>query len=97
MLDDKLLTFALISSLPSSFSTLKTILSTTKPADLTVEYVKSQVILDEQHHVRESGVGAMAYFVKAGKKGKKKDSQYDGQKKKKCTHCKKLGHEVGKC
>jgi hypothetical protein len=38
-LDDKLLVFALISSLPPSFSTLKTILSTTKPADLTVEYV----------------------------------------------------------
>ena len=96
-LDDKLLAFALISSLPSSFSTLKTILSTTKPTDLTVEYVKSQVILDEQRRVRESGVGATAYFVKAAKKGKKKDSQSNGQKKKQCTHCKKLGHEVGEC
>ena len=46
--------------------------------------------------MRESGVGATAYFVKAAKKGKKKDSQSDGQKKK-CTHCKKLGHEVGEC
>ena len=96
-LDDKLLAFALISSLPSSFSTLKTILSTTKPTDLTVEYVKSQVILDEQRRVRESGVGATAYFAKAAKKGKKKDFQSDGQKKKKCSHCKKLGHEVGEC
>jgi hypothetical protein len=96
-LDDKLLAFALISSLPSSFSTLKTILSTTKPTDLTIEYVKSQVILDEQRHVRESGVGATAYFVKAAKKGKKKDNQSDRQKKKKCTHCKKLGHEIGEC
>jgi hypothetical protein len=91
------LMFALISSLPSSFSTLKTILSTTKPADLTVEYVKSQVILDKQCRVRESGVGTMAYFVKAGKKGKKRDNQSDRQKKKKCSHCKKLGHNVGKC
>jgi hypothetical protein len=96
-LDDKLLAFALISSLPSSFSTLKTILSTTKPTDLTIKYVKSQVILDEQRRVRESGVGATAYFVKAAKKGKKKDNQSDGQKKKKCTHCKKLGHEIGEC
>jgi hypothetical protein len=96
-LGDKLLSFALISSLPSSFSTLKTILSTTKPTDLTVEYVKSQVILDEQHRVCELGVGAMAYFAKAAKKGKKKDNQSDRQKKKKCTHCKKLGHEVGEC
>ena len=96
-LDDKLLAFALISSLPSSFSTLKTILSTTKPTDLTVEYVKSQVILDEQRRVHESGVGATAYFAKAAKKGKKKDFQSNGQKKKKCSHCKKLGHEVGEC
>jgi hypothetical protein len=96
-LDDKLLAFALISSLPSSFSTLKTILSTTKPTDLTVEYIKSQVILDEQRRVRESGAGATAYFAKAAKKGKKKDNQSDGQKKKKCTHCKKLGHDVGEC
>ena len=94
-LNDKLLMFTLISSLPSSFSTLKTILSTTKPTDLTVEYVKSQVILDEQRRVRESRVGTTAYFVKAAKKGKKKDFQSNGQKK--CTHCKKLGHKVGKC
>jgi hypothetical protein len=47
--------------------------------------------------VHESGVGATAYFVKAAKKGKKKETQSDGQKKKTCTHCKKLGHEVGEC
>ncbi len=70
-LDDKLLAFTLISSLPSSFSTLKTILSTTKSTNLTSEYVKAQVILDEQHRVRESGVGTTAYFTKAAKKGKK--------------------------
>jgi len=64
-LEDKLLAFAIISSLPASFSTLKTILSTTKPSDLSSEYVKAQVILDEQRRVRESGVGATAYFAKA--------------------------------
>ena len=95
-LEDKLLTFAIISSLPSSFSTLKTILSTTKTTDLTSEYIKAQVILDEQQHVCESGVGATAYFAKAGKKGKKKGNQQsDGQKK--CTHCKIRGHDMGEC
>src|SRR6266702_518218 len=96
-LDDKLLAFALISSLPSSFSTLKTILSTTKSTDLTSEYVKAQVILDEQRCVRESGVGTTAYFAKAAKKGKKKGDKPDSQKKKKCTHCKIRGHDVSEC
>jgi hypothetical protein len=97
-LEDKLLAFAIISSLPASFSTLKTILSTTKPSDLSSEYVKAQVILDEQRRVRESGVGATAYFAKAAKKGgKKKDDKSDVQKKKLCSHCKIRGHDKNEC
>ena len=96
-LEDKLLAFAIISSLPSSFSTLKTILSTTKTTDLTSEYVKAQVILDEQWCIHESGVGATAYFAKAGKKGKKKGNQQSDGQKKKCMHCKIRGHNVGEC
>ena len=96
-LEDNLLTFAIISSLPSSFSTLKTILSTTKTTDLTSEYIKAQVILDEQQHVRELGVGATAYFAKAGKKGKKKGNQQSDGQKKKCAHCKIRGHDMGEC
>src|SRR6266702_4795510 len=96
-LDDKLLVFTLISSLPSSFSTLKTILSTTKSTDLMSDYVKAQVILDEQCHMHKSGVGTTAYFAKAAKKGKKKCDKLDSQKKKKCTHCKICRHDVSKC
>ena len=97
VLEDKLLAFAIINSLPSSLSTLKTILSTTKPTDLTTGYVKSLVILDEQRRVRESRVGATAYFAEAAKKGKKKGEKSDEKKKKKCTHCKIRGHDVSEC
>jgi hypothetical protein len=46
--------------------------------------------------MRESGVGTTAYFVKAAKKGKR-DDKPNGQKKKKCTHCKIRGHDASKC
>jgi gag-polypeptide of LTR copia-type len=69
-LDDKLVAFAIISSLPRSLSTLRTILLITNPSELSTEYVRSQLISDEQRRVRESGMGTTAYFSRAAKKGK---------------------------
>jgi len=63
-LEDKLVAFAIISSLPPSLTTLKIILSTSSASSLSSEYVKSQIILDEQRRVRDSGVGATAFFAK---------------------------------
>jgi hypothetical protein len=69
-------------------STLKTILSTSSPADLSPAYVLSQVTLDEQHHIQESGIGAIAFFAKATKRAKGKDKKSEEKSKKHCAHCK---------
>jgi len=95
-LEDKLIMFAIISSLPTMLSTLKIILSTTNVTDLSSEYVKSQIILDEQHCIRDSGVGATTFFAKASKKGKG-NKKLEEKAKKLCTHCNIWGHEVGEC
>ena len=69
-LDDKLVAYVIISSLPASLSDLKTILSSTNPSELSTEHLRSQIIFDEHRRVRESGMGTTAFFRKAGKKGK---------------------------
>jgi transposase InsO family protein len=96
-LDDKLVAFAIISSLPPSMSTLKKILSYTKPSDMTTENVTSQIILDEQQRVRESGDNASAFFAKISKKGKGQKDKQGEKTKKQCTHCKMRNHEVKDC
>jgi gag-polypeptide of LTR copia-type len=56
-LDDKLVAFSIISSLPSSLSTLKTImLVTTELSELSPENVWSRVVFDERRRVLNSGV-----------------------------------------
>jgi hypothetical protein len=95
-LDNKLIAFRIVSSLPSSLSTLKAILSTSKPSDLTTEYVKSQIDLDEQGRMRHCGMESVAYFAKAAKKGKDKNKQRDKEGKY-CTYCKWSGHDVEEC
>jgi len=72
-LDDKLVAWAIISSLPPSFYTLQTILSASNPSDLSPEYVLEQVILYEKRRVYESGMGAAKKT-----KGKEKRRQRRG-------------------
>ena len=96
-LDDKLVMFAIISSLPPSMGTLKKILSNTKPSDMTTENVMSQIALDEQQRVRESGTSASAFFAKITKKGKGVKDKSGDKPKKQCTHCKMCNHEVKDC
>ena len=95
-LEDKLIAFAIISSLPPTLTTLKIVLSTSSATTVSSEYVKSQVILDEQHRVRDSGVGATAFFAKVPKKEKTKKRSED-KVKKHCTHCNIWGHNMGEC
>ena len=73
-LDDKLVALSIISSLPPSLFTLKTImLVTTELSELSPENVRSRVVLDEKRRVLDSGVGATTFFAKAAaKKGKGK-------------------------
>ena len=56
-------------------STLKKILSITKPSDMTTEHVMSQIVLDEQQRIRESGTSATAFFAKFVKRGKGKNDK----------------------
>jgi hypothetical protein len=80
-LDDKLIVFAIISSLPSSMNTLKKILSNTKPSDMTTEHVTSQIVLDKQQCIHESGTSATAFFAKITKKGRGRRDDKPGDKK----------------
>ena len=96
-LDDKLIVFAIISSLPSSMATLKKILSNTKPSDMTTENVMSQIVLDKQQRVHESGTSASAFFAKISKKDKGPKDKSADKAKKQCTHCKFRGHNVKEC
>jgi hypothetical protein len=71
-LDDKLVAHAIISSLPSSLSILKSaILCETDLSELSAAQVMSQVNFDEQLRIIASGVGATEFFAKAAKKGKR--------------------------
>jgi gag-polypeptide of LTR copia-type len=95
-LEDKLIAFTIISSLPTTLTTLKIILSTSNMSSLFSEYVKSQIILDEQCRIHDSGIGATAFFAKVAKKGKGKKKP-EGRANKKCTHCNFQGHDVSEC
>ena len=56
-LDDKLVVLSIISSLPPSLSTIKTImLVTTELSELSPENVWSRVVFDERRRVLNSGV-----------------------------------------
>ena len=95
-LTDRLVASSIIASLPDSLDTIKTVLSTTKGSELTVEYIKAQLLLHEQGRIRNSGVAATAYFAKAVKKGKGKGKDSD-KPKKHCKHCKHIGHDISEC
>ena len=57
-LNDKLVTFAIISPLPPSMGTLKKILSNIKLSNITTENIMSQIALDKQQCMHESGTSA---------------------------------------
>jgi hypothetical protein len=78
-------------------NTLKKILSNTKPSDMTTKHVTSQIVLDKQQCVHESGTSATAFFAKIAKKGRGRRDDKPGDKKKKCTQCKIRGHEASEC
>jgi len=92
-LEDKVLAYIIVLKLPDSMATLKTILSATEASEISTEAVVSQIILDEQRRVRASGVGTIASFDKAAKKGWSASDDCE----KKCTHCNKRGHDISEC
>ena len=77
--------------------TLKKILYNTKLLDMTTENIMSQITLDEQQHVHESGTSASMFFIKIAKKGKGLKDKSGDKPKKQCTHCKMHNHKVRDC
>jgi hypothetical protein len=83
-LDDKLIAFAIMSSLASPLSTLKTILSTTRSSESTTEYVKSQIILSTNSDAGAiPASGQLPTLPGAAKKGKGKGDQSESDKPRK--------------
>ena len=102
-LHEKLIALAIIISLPPSYETLKTILTAAKSMELTVENVRSQVVIEEHRrtHAADSS-GAFAARFKGGHKGKKPSMSQEerlAQRKAKgyCTHCRNHGHKTEEC
>jgi len=102
-LHDKLITLAIIISLPPSYETLKTILTATKSMDLSVENVRSQVTIEEHWHVHATdSSGVFTAWFKGGHKGKKPSMSQEerlAQRKAKgyCMHCRNHGHKTEEC
>jgi LTR polyprotein gag-polypeptide-like protein len=94
-MDEKVIAFAIVMALPDSLNTLKTILYSTRGADLSIEDVTAQIYSDEQRRIRASGSDAVTYYAKAAKKEKR--GKTDNKDKKKCSHCKRKGHDVSEC
>ncbi len=96
-LRDDIVAAVIISALPNSLSALKTVLANSIIEPLPIE-LKAQILADEQHCVRESGIGATAFFTKASKKTKESKKEKEKEKgKKHCTHCNRSGHNVSEC
>ena len=66
---DNLMAMAIITSLPPSLSSLRTIFSDTEVSELSSQYVLLQVIIDEQRRICNFGVDATTYFANAARKG----------------------------
>jgi len=89
---DQLLVGAIRVKLPESWNTLKTVLANTGGKGQTSKHVISQILAEEHRRIRAAGGDATTYFAKSSSKAKKK--QDNG---KKCTHCKRKGHDVSEC
>ena len=100
-LDDQLIAIAIVISLPPSYETLKTIL-TSSDDKLTTEKVTAQVLRQEKDRKHGSEIALLARHgqFKKGKGGnaggKGKDSK-DEKKKVKCGFCGKKGHGEEEC
>ena len=92
-LADKVLTFIIVMALLESMSTLKTILYNTRGADLTCDSIVHQILIDEQRHIRTSGLASTAFYAKAAKTTKRSNEKMT----KCCAHCNFHGHDILEC
>ncbi len=95
-LGDNIVAAAIVSALPNSLAMLKTILANSTKECSPIE-LKARILGDEQCRIRESGIGATAFFTKASKKTKESKDKEKEKAKKHCTHCDICGHDVSEC
>ncbi|THH12525.1 hypothetical protein EW146_g7606 [Bondarzewia mesenterica] len=106
-LEDKLVAVAIMLSLPPSYDTLRTIL-TSQGSALTIETVMSQVLQEEQRRREMSPTSAFAAHTFGSKPGFKhptsstyanssKPKTKDKSKKPYCKHCRFSGHTREEC
>ena len=86
---DSVLGYILINRLPSSYSTLRTVLTSYDSPNFSSNWVADQIIAEEQHRIAESGNSAASFFANA-KRGPNRNN-------KKCSYCDKRGHDVSDC
>ncbi|OJA09494.1 hypothetical protein AZE42_10049 [Rhizopogon vesiculosus] len=94
-LDDTLMAIAMVISLPSSYSTLRTILMSTSNK-ITIDSVISQVLVEEKSQWSAESQSALV----AKTSDKKRETSESKDKKKRpgnCNYCKKPGHWEHKC
>lgn len=96
LIPDVVVAYQLIYRLPNSYSTLRTVLTSSDPAKVTSKWVTEQIIAEEHYRIAQSGGTASAFFdnIKT-KNGKGKSGQDD--KDKTCSHCRKKGHKRAEC
>jgi hypothetical protein len=92
---DKALAYMIVFKLPDSMETLRTILSTAEPSEISTEAIVSKIIFDERRRGRASGVGTDASFAKAAKELEGLSASEDREKK--CAYCDKHGHDISEC
>ena len=108
--DDKLLAYLLVLRLPPSYATLRTVLSNTERTKITSKGIITQILAKERQRVRAAGGDVTVYYANAkakAKRGKQLNtlstmpnvgsSMSTASNGKKCSYCRKLGHEKSKC
>ena len=92
-------------AVPNTLQMLKSILFNEDNMTITSDAIIEQIPVDKECHVHALGRTATAYFAKASKKkpgtgsnsGKPRERNQNQDPNKKCTHCKRNGHEVLEC
>jgi gag-polypeptide of LTR copia-type len=104
---DTTLAYQLVMALPDSMEMLKFILYQIEPSDMNTEHISTRILEDQKRCIRTSGESVSAFFTKSAAKkgrGKGKDKDKDKEKeksdkkdKKRCTHCRHIGHKKSEC
>jgi hypothetical protein len=96
LIPDVVVAYQLIYRLPNSYSTLRTVLTSSDPAKVTSKWVTDQIIAEEHYRIAQSGGTASAFFTNIKAKNGKGNSGQD-DKDKTCSHCRKKGHKRAEC